>query len=190
MKKIGFIILTVVLAIGILGVAYARWTQQINVNGYVNTGSVSAQFAGTDVTPSNPPTVFADSPNNWAYYQTSGNGSGTLSVTLDNAYPGMTATVPVIIENNGTIPIGSIGQTVDLGNLPSDAVINVTGLEKLSDTAPLAVSGTIGASINVSIPDSETNNTFAQSSTGVYNFSIALVSTQAVPQSTVTPAYP
>jgi hypothetical protein len=52
MKKLGFLVLAVVMAIGTLGVGYAAWTDQITINGTVNTGDVdinAVYFSGTDV---------------------------------------------------------------------------------------------------------------------------------------------
>ncbi|MFC1872039.1 hypothetical protein ACFLYF_06575 [Chloroflexota bacterium] len=40
MKKIGLLILAVIMTFGALGVGYAAWTDQIFINGTVNTGSV------------------------------------------------------------------------------------------------------------------------------------------------------
>jgi len=50
MKKIGFLVLAIVLAIGTLGVGYAMWYQTLTINGTVSTGSVNLQvdnFSGT-----------------------------------------------------------------------------------------------------------------------------------------------
>jgi hypothetical protein len=52
MKKIGFLVLAVVLAIGTLGVGYASWTDTIEIDGTVNTGSVDVDvvyFSGTTI---------------------------------------------------------------------------------------------------------------------------------------------
>jgi len=40
MRKIGFLVLALVLALGSLGIGYAKWTDQLVLNGTVNTGSV------------------------------------------------------------------------------------------------------------------------------------------------------
>jgi len=50
MKKIGFLVLAIVLAIGTLGVGYAMWYQTLTINGTVSTGSVNLKvdnFSGT-----------------------------------------------------------------------------------------------------------------------------------------------
>ena len=51
MKKIGFLVLAIVLAIGSLGIGYAAWTDTIFINGTVNTGSVDIDaeyFSGSE----------------------------------------------------------------------------------------------------------------------------------------------
>ena len=52
MKKIGFLVLAIVLAIGSLGIGYAAWTDTLYINGTVNTGEVNIDaeyFSGTTV---------------------------------------------------------------------------------------------------------------------------------------------
>jgi len=44
MKKLGLICLTLVLALGALGIGYAAWTDTITISGTVNTGSVDLKI--------------------------------------------------------------------------------------------------------------------------------------------------
>jgi predicted ribosomally synthesized peptide with SipW-like signal peptide len=44
MKKIGLIALIVVLALGIIGVGYAAWSQTLTATGTVNSGTFKADF--------------------------------------------------------------------------------------------------------------------------------------------------
>jgi len=44
MKKIGFLSLALVIALGGLGVGYAAWTDEVTINGTVSTGEVCASF--------------------------------------------------------------------------------------------------------------------------------------------------
>jgi len=46
-KKIGMIVMTLVVALGVLGVGYALWDKELYIDGTVNTGEVNAVF--TDV---------------------------------------------------------------------------------------------------------------------------------------------
>ncbi len=55
MKKVGLILLALVLALGVLGVGYAMWSDTLLINGTVNTGTVdinvgdSTTYSGTSV---------------------------------------------------------------------------------------------------------------------------------------------
>jgi len=52
MKKIGLLVLALVLALGTLGVAYAAWTDTIAIDGTVETGTLdinAVYFSGTDI---------------------------------------------------------------------------------------------------------------------------------------------
>jgi len=51
-KKILFIAMALVVALGGLGIGYARWTDQVTISGNVNTGSLSlqlSQYSGDEV---------------------------------------------------------------------------------------------------------------------------------------------
>jgi predicted ribosomally synthesized peptide with SipW-like signal peptide len=180
MKKIGLILIAMVVALGALGAGYAYWTQTINVTGYVQTGDLNAQFAASDVVDQ-----WVDSPNLVAYYSTLGNGSEALTVTIKNAYPGMVATIPVVIKNNGTIPIGNIKGTPNLSALPPGSTVVLTGSQLA--TGLVKDASTTDAKITVSIPlgadpyDSKLDPNFKELNTTSYGFTMAIVSTQFVP---------
>jgi hypothetical protein len=46
MKKIGLLMLTLVIALGALGIGYAAWTDEIDITGTVETGSVNIDVTG------------------------------------------------------------------------------------------------------------------------------------------------
>jgi hypothetical protein len=46
MKKIGLLMLTLVIALGALGIGYAAWTDQIDITGTVDTGSLNIDVTG------------------------------------------------------------------------------------------------------------------------------------------------
>jgi hypothetical protein len=104
MKKLGLLMLALVIALGSLGVAYAAWAQDLTIENTVNTGYISASFAdysvGTD--------PYAD-------LSAAIDGSGAqdakldllndeLNVTIDDAYPGFSQTIYFKVVNNGTVP--------------------------------------------------------------------------------------
>jgi hypothetical protein len=101
MKKIGLIVLAVVLTLGLVGVGYAAWSQNVNASLTVNTGTLAAAGAyGTG-------TAWDSHGMGDATYVVSNAGYNTITITLNNAYPG-TFTVPFSLVNDGTVPIGSV----------------------------------------------------------------------------------
>jgi len=98
MKKIGFIVLAAVLALGLVGAAYAYWSQSLSINGTVTAGTVAAQFVST-TTPTDPYATAV------VTYPVQGNGYTVMDVAVTGAYPGMNLTVPFEVENTGTLPV-------------------------------------------------------------------------------------
>jgi hypothetical protein len=193
MRKIGLFIIAIVLALGALGTGYAFMTQDIHVNAAVETGYVQASF--TNVYPG--PT-FADlgtTSTGVAWYteslDTSNGGylGDTLEVTLSNAYPGMTAVIPVQLKNTGSLPIGQIGGVATAINLPTDSEDNVstvvlTAAPGYTLEGELAVGSTMNALITVAVPFGASSNdpVFAQNNTTSYGFNMTITSTQFAPE--------
>jgi hypothetical protein len=105
MKKIGLLLLALVVALGSLGVGYALWTQSLTVYGTANTGYLSASF--------NPDVRFQSVPYTTSSFTITSDGklddadqllNNELNIVLDNVYPGYSQTVTFWIDNNGTIP--------------------------------------------------------------------------------------
>jgi predicted ribosomally synthesized peptide with SipW-like signal peptide len=126
MKKIGLIVLAVVLAIGAMGAAYAAWSETLTINGTITAGNLDVDF----VAASNDPgitldpltgawsvlawTPATDSGKNVASTEVDQTGitdagdtvtSNTLGITVANAYPQYTSQVRVAITNAGSIPV-------------------------------------------------------------------------------------
>jgi len=184
MKKLGLIMLVVVLALGVLGVGYAYWTQNIFVNATVKTGYVQASFTSDQSTP-----TFADTavtPYGVAWYTESigdvAYTGDTLNITLSNAYPGMTAVIPITLKNTGSIPIGGINGVADSANfnLPTGSTVVLTGSGLAGE---LAVGDTTSAVITVSVPLGlvPDNASFVQNNTTSYSFTMTVTSTQFNP---------
>jgi len=124
MKKIGLIILVVLLALGIIGVGYAAWTQSLQVNGTVNPGTFNVKIVGSAATtPATYSTV--------TYGSTAGVNDGTTphylspSITL---FPERTNTLK--ITNNSTIPVAiayaGISNTLPAGSAVTGGPIATT----------------------------------------------------------------
>jgi len=132
MKKVGLLIIALVVALGGLGVGYAMWSDTINVVGSVETGDVCIQWLtyddsdmciGTEgdrpvgtVVPGADPKFPVGNDRYWdknvacteiAYYEDElGNiDYNTLIITVYNAYPGYYADWELEWVNCGTIPV-------------------------------------------------------------------------------------
>jgi hypothetical protein len=159
MKKLGLILLVVIMALGALGAAYAYWSQPLYVNGNVTAGTVAAQFSGSYLIPPSDTgsTGYANAGVSLGY---SSYGSGTdnvLTITIANAYPGMNVTVPFCTYNSGTLPetIGWTSQAWTGGNATLESYITVTAN---APSGVIAVGGYNNTgSIVISMPGSVTD---------------------------------
>jgi hypothetical protein len=130
MKKIGLLLMAIVLSIGALGVGYAAWTDQIFINGTVNTGEVNIDaeyFSGSE--------IYKDVDNETAYvrywvknaagqlhYESApvptgnfvlvasasampGSGDDEVDIVFDGAFPSNSLVADVAIHNSGTVPV-------------------------------------------------------------------------------------
>lgn len=131
-KKAGLLFVALVLVLGSLGVAYAAWTDDIDIGGSVSTGSLCWKFvqcsALDELPPSDPggdyvgfESPFADYGSDpgfvgtppywrvdknvaWGDCEISEDGK-TLTVTLYNAYPCYFNSFSFYVENCGTVPL-------------------------------------------------------------------------------------
>lgn len=98
MKKIGFIVLAVVLALGAMGAAYATWSTNLAFNGSVASGTYIVNLTNVTAVPD------TNTPNG-ATLTASGPGPEISSdVVAANLYPGATETVTFKIANTGSVP--------------------------------------------------------------------------------------
>lgn len=103
MKKIGLIILVLVIALGSLGAGYAYWSQSLTVTGTVNAGNLAATIVGTgsnDSLGANMGASIVVTPGTATPI-----GSANCSATINNIYPGYTGTATMTITNTGSLPI-------------------------------------------------------------------------------------
>jgi hypothetical protein len=160
MKKLGLILLVVIMALGALGAAYAAWNGTIIATATVNTGSVNAQFD-----PNYNQNLMYGASQVLATVQ----GDGSLSITVSNAYPGEVFTnIPFVVDNLGTVPMSVT--TVTLNNIQYNG--NWVVMANFSASAP---AGTIavGAHSNYGYINFELNqNPNVIISQGQYTFTI------------------
>jgi len=128
MKKIGLLVMALVMALGSLGIGYAKWSDSVSLSKSVSTGNVCVQWqtiSETDDCPTGPPWYVGPGegdpnldlsvyPELVTYVKTDKNvactavqklDSHTLLVTVTNAYPLYYGDVEVEWCNCGTIPV-------------------------------------------------------------------------------------
>jgi predicted ribosomally synthesized peptide with SipW-like signal peptide len=142
MKKIGLLALTLIIALGALGIGYAAWTDQVTVTGTVNTGSVDigvTDFSGTwvwkvptaaheivvtttDVAPAGAldmnPDVAGIQPVAYSSAVAGPQGGPDVVVTFDNIFPDIDFEADVTLTYNGTIPCKINDITYNFTNAP------------------------------------------------------------------------
>jgi len=101
-----FAILT--FALGIVGFAYAHWSDILVINGTVSTGNVDAQlsyevwFSNDNYKDTN-----GDEQPDWEVATCDCSlEDDTLNITINNVYPCLTVLIIIDIHNTGSIPIG------------------------------------------------------------------------------------
>jgi hypothetical protein len=116
MKRIAFLCLAVVLALGTMGVGFALWSETLYIDGTVFTGELAVEWS-QDVPYDNEP---PEKDFSWAecYIELD-----TIYITIYNAYPSITYTIPIDIHNIGTIPMHVCGLVVTGGNLPACSTV-------------------------------------------------------------------
>ncbi|MGB9662125.1 MAG: hypothetical protein ACPL5F_08930 [Moorellaceae bacterium] len=105
MKKVRFISLALVLALALMGAAFAAWTETINVNGSVATGNYDVTFSSSSTNDEGTTVDPGLDKNVGQSVATLGADSKSITVTASNAYPGYNAIVTYKIKNTGTIPL-------------------------------------------------------------------------------------
>jgi predicted ribosomally synthesized peptide with SipW-like signal peptide len=154
MKKIGLIAIIVVLALGIIGVGYAAWTQVLNVSGTATAGTFDINLVGSPSQPAAPPH----------------SGTGTFAITdahdatitLSNIYPGYdTGTMSFSVKNIGSIDsttsiaVGTISVLGGTGT-PSGSDLTVTVLPASSVTIPAGATDASDFSVDIKMNSSVT----------------------------------
>jgi len=121
--KVGLLFLVLTLVLGSMGVGYAMWDKTLDIGGTVETGEVDAIFTkamsndppgDTSLDPKEAGEWTLDGTLTWTgarwdkdvgSLEVTGAGIQTLTVTLDNGYPGYYPSVGFTIDNQGTIPV-------------------------------------------------------------------------------------
>jgi len=107
MKKLGIIILAVMFVIASIGVAYATvvnpWSQSLFANGTATTATFGAHLGD----------AVSSTPVGNASYSIAvgGTNNNTLTLTIANAYPTLSVTLPFYVYNDSSIPLSSVAVT-------------------------------------------------------------------------------
>lgn len=110
MKKVKYIALVLILALGLIGGAYAAWATNQNIVASVDTGHLDMEYTSL--------AIWAD-PKVCGSHQLgatkcdtcyltgskTGTGTNTATFTVGNLYPGVKPSLAMFCENKGTVPV-------------------------------------------------------------------------------------
>lgn len=117
MMKKRLLVLCLIMAFALTGVAYAAWTDTLVINGSVGTGKLNLIFTGATVTDNEQGRDVASTT------ASIGTDEKTLDIAITNAYPGYQAIVKYTIQNEGTVPVKLKAITP---NVPAVLTVNNT----------------------------------------------------------------
>ena len=165
MKKIGLIILIVVVALGVMGAAYAAWQQTLNISGTVGTATFNVSMSYDNSTGPQKPTD-ADNTTFTVTTDTSAKasynaGNSGLTVTITEAVPGVYTIPGVYVTNNSTIPLDlSVGTVTGTDLTLTGTQIDDSAFKTAATLDPLAAgASTTAKDIKITIDDSVTQGT-------------------------------
>ena len=124
MKKFGLLLLAVVLALGALGTAYAMWSEDLFIDGTVNTGDLDiGYYCGWgefwDTEPDGKDVSYITKA--W------GADNKSITFTIVNAYPCIDYYGEFCLNvADGSIPVHFGPWVIDRGTMPDSATIEVT----------------------------------------------------------------
>ena len=191
MKKIGLIALIVVLALGIIGVGYAAWTQAFSISGTVASGTYIVSIAQTPATSVSPTQTVATC--SVGTVVTTGVGAA-LPISITNGFPGLTYTIPFTLTDSGTVPAkitgftfqdgtgtpvtyttGNVTFTLSNGGSPADtfavnAQITGTTVGEVIPATSTPISGTLTVTIPNAVENQIVPATALLSHSGSFNF--------------------
>lgn len=137
---IGIIVMMMMMALAVLGVGYAWWTEQLTATGAIQTGSIDVRMENTTVEEGDPLSVATCSGT------VSADGK-TLTVTIDNAYPGYTCGLNFGLTNYGTVPAKITG--LKRPNSTTEYNINAAGELSLREGLNPAISKSASIAIEI-----------------------------------------
>ena len=179
MRKIGIISLVLVLAMGLLGAAYASWSQTLTITETVNTGEfcVGIRDVGT-----NDPGPALDEPCGMLYPTTSANGTldpgytknvaaaestngvtkcmheqvqfyEDVTETITNGYPSYSCNITLEFANCGTVPAKGVSVNRTIVSDPNDLAkfVEITSWEIFDDLGASVADGVTVCALETAI---------------------------------------
>ncbi len=119
------IIAAIAIAIMLLGTGYAYWTETLTINNTVSTGYLDVKFIDADAWDyDDSETFYTHRSNLVVAHKTIAADGKSISLTVDNLYPGAGASLDFLVENIGTVPakIGTVTGTVTKNQALADAL--------------------------------------------------------------------
>src|SRR5690349_11464523 len=117
------IALILLIALSTLGLAYGAWTDTLNINGNVTTGTFDVRMDY----------MYLESAAAGCNAAISADGK-TLTVTVADAYPGYSCAGGVSIRNLGTVPAKINGLVPVNNSVPATFTITPPGLVYMTNT--------------------------------------------------------
>jgi len=108
-------VIPVIVALALIASAFAMWSESLGINVTINTGEVKVKFSDWSCSDTGADQQLPGFDNSEGkdvascsvepeIYDDDGNPV-KLSVVIDNAYPGYTANVSILVDNIGTVPV-------------------------------------------------------------------------------------
>jgi len=126
-SKMVAIFAALMVALMVASVSYALWSETITISGTVNTGEVDVEWTwgdpydDDDCPPEKDVSGMTVNP-----VDTDNDGDiDKLEVTINNAYPCINYYLPIDINNTGSIPVIISDVTINSGNLPAGATLEI-----------------------------------------------------------------
>jgi predicted ribosomally synthesized peptide with SipW-like signal peptide len=169
MKKIGLIALIVVLALGVIGVGYALWTQVLTITGTATAGTFNVVFDGSATQP------LTTLGGGDAFTVPTGTHTGTI--TLANIYPGYdTGVMTFDLQNTGSVNASTVivaGTTTITSGTGTAADLTVTVLPASAQIITPGATDSTHFSVEVVM-----KSTVTGSQSTVYSIPITVTATQ------------
>ena len=130
MRKMIGIFATLIIALGMSGVAFAHWSETLYINGTVYTGELDAEWSVHSIWDNEPPNKDVSGMTITPVDSDGDGDNDTLNIVISNAYPSIHYYAILDVHNNGSIPLHTY-ITIDPGNLPDGTTLEFLGVTML-----------------------------------------------------------